>query len=198
MQQHRRWLLGLVVLSVVSGLAAVNPLRPSPLSEMELACVGTWTYLSPDHDAPTRVVYYFHEDRRATEEHYYLTSATPQTPRIRFHGRWHVERDGRLLVEPSRGVRGAAVQASGAIREALGDSERWARPVLTRIYRVKATEKASLTVECQRSGKNESMQIVMEPFDPKVHLSVAAQKPCSILTSRCPAIAVPPVAQLLL
>jgi hypothetical protein len=169
MQRQRRWLLSLASLAVLSGLAAINPLRRMPLSETESACVGTWTYLSPDRPAQTRIVYYFHDDRRATEEHYYLTSATPHTPRIRFHGRWHVEHD-RLLVEPSRGIRGATVSASGVIREALGDSERWARPVLSRIYRIKTTEPAALMVECQRSGKNETVQIVMEPFVPETHL----------------------------
>lgn len=171
MQRNRRWLWGLAFLSIVGSLAAVNPLRRSSLSETESACVGTWTYLGPDHTNATRIVYYFYDDRRATEEHYYLTGGRPGTPRIRFHGQWHVEHDGRLLVEPSRGVRGVAVQASGKVREALGDSERWARSVLTRIYHLKEIEPTALTVECQRSGKNETVQIVMEPFDPKTHLS---------------------------
>lgn len=177
MQRHRRWLFSLTILAVLSGLAAINPIRRTPLSELEAKCVGTWTYLSPDHSGVTRIVYHFHDDRRATEEHFYLTSATPKSPRITFHGTWSIDRDRRLVVEPSRGVRGATIRASGAIREALGDSERWARPVLTRFYQLKEAQAESLTVECQRSGKQETVQLVMERFDPHVHLQPAVPSP---------------------
>lgn len=176
MQANRRWWLSLIVLTGVCGLVAMRPLGRKPLSESEAACVGSWEYLSPDHDGPTLIAYHFRADRRVREEHYYLTSATPTVPRITMLGKWEVDRD-RLIVDRSRGVQGAVDQTSGLVRDALGDSERWARPVLTRFYKIKETATNSLTVECQRSEGKGSVEIVTTPFDAKAIPQKVPAKP---------------------
>lgn len=165
MRSERRWLWSLVVLAGVCGLVAMRPLGQKPLSPTESACVGSWEYLSPDHVGTMLIVYHFRNDRRVREEHYYLTSATPTVARITMLGRWSVDRE-RLIIERSRGMHGAMDQTSGWIRDALGDSERWARPVLTRFYTIKSTASDALTFQCQRSGGKGTADIVMRPFDP--------------------------------
>ncbi len=165
MQSSQRWLWSFIVIAGLCGLVAMRPLGHKPLSPLEEACVGRWEFLSPDHQAPTLMVYHFQADRRVREEHYYLTSATPTVPRITMLGQWSVE-GKRLTVDRSRGVTGALDHTRGWIRDALGDSERWARPVLTRFYQVQATSADSLTVTCQRSGGKGTVEIVMKPFDP--------------------------------
>src|SRR4051812_6801482 len=86
--------------SVATGLMLLK--RPDALSARERACVGSWAFISPDN-AMTRIVYQFDPDRRVREEHYYLSSATPGVPRITMLGQWHVEPDGRLIVESAGG-----------------------------------------------------------------------------------------------
>lgn len=165
MQSSSRWMWSGVVIALLCGLVAMRPLGHKPLSPIESACVGQWEFLSPDHNHPTLIVYHFQADRRVREEHYYLTSGRPTVPRITMLGQWFV--DGkRLTVDRSRGVTGALDQTRGWVRDALGDSERWPRPVLTRFYQVEATSADSLTVTCQRSGGKGTVEVVMRPFDP--------------------------------
>lgn len=161
--RSRLWAIVGMVLGVC-GLIAMRPLGRVPLSDKETACVGQWEFFSPDHAAATLIVYDFRKDRRVREEHYYLTSATPTVPRITMLGAWHVDGD-RLIIERSRGVTGMLDQGRGWVRDSLGDSERWPRPVATRFYRVKATSSDALTVECQRSGGAGTVEVVMKPFD---------------------------------
>ncbi len=162
---RRQGLWSGIFIGVVCGMVAMRPLGRTPLSPVETACLGQWEYLSPDHTAPTLIVYHFRENRRVCEEHYYLTSATPTVPRITMLGQWYADGD-RLIVDRSRGAIGALDQSRGWVRDALGDSERWPRPVLTRFYQIKSTATDALTVQCQRSGGKGNVEIVMRPFDP--------------------------------
>ena len=138
--------------------------RPAPLTPTEARCVGSWTYLSPDHAAKTRIVYRFGADRSVCEEHYYLTSAWPDVPRITMRGQWGVDASGRMTVEPSGGAAYLRDSLSGWLNEYLDDGRQaWPRPVLRRIYGVKSASTQGIQFEANRSGGGRT-RITMTPF----------------------------------
>jgi hypothetical protein len=143
--------------------------RPALLTGTESRCVGSWAYICPD--APTKrcVVYHFAADRRVREEHYYLSSAWPTVPRITMVGRWSIDKDGRMTVEPDQGISYVGHTMSGWLNEYFDNGRQaWERPILTRFYDVKSATNTGIHVECSRSGGGH-IQFTMLPFrgDPR-------------------------------
>ena len=127
------------------------------LTATEAACVGRWWYLDPDN-ANRLILFEFGDDRRAFEHHYYLSSATPELPRISMAGQWRVELDGQMVVEPSSGLTGIADFAASSIDEAIGTDANSLQPVLRQFYWVEAATPAAIDVRCSQG------QISMLPF----------------------------------
>jgi hypothetical protein len=159
-----RVLAFLVVAAIGLSISAALWKRPAPLNTTEAGCVGSWAYLSPDHRAPTQIVYHFHNDRNVVEEHFYLSSAYPTVPRLTFRGQWHIEPDGRLVVEPRTGLS----YAGDAVSEFLGESldngrQGWPRPVLTRFYSIKSVTDQGIEVQAGKSGGGQ-VELIMKPL----------------------------------
>ncbi len=151
----RRLPLGTVVAATFACVTAVALIlqRPDPLTPAELRCVGSWAYLSPDHAAKTRIVYHLAADRSVQEEHYYLTSAWPDVPRITMRGKWSIDSSGRLIVEPNDGISYVRDSVSGWLNEYFDNGRQsWPRPALRRIYDVKSVTSTGIHVETNRSG----------------------------------------------
>jgi hypothetical protein len=139
--------------------------RPDPLTPAEQRSVGSWAYLSPDHAAKTRIVYHFAGDRSVREEHYYLTSAWPDVPRITMRGKWGIDATGRMIVEPNDGISYVRDSASGWLNEYFDDGRQsWPRPALRRIYDVKSVTSKGILVETNRSGGGGRANVVMAPL----------------------------------
>ena len=162
--RHVRWWLlgGVLIVVMVAGLCAVIERRPAQLSAMEKLCVGSWSHRVPGDDA-TLIVYHFEGNGRAREEHYYLTSATPDTPGVTLVGRWWVESDGQLVVEASGGLTGMLDVASGYARDVFSDDQRFARPMLRRFYWIDQATEKELRVHANASGRGRD-DFVMRPF----------------------------------
>ena len=157
----RRFVIAVACVALVAtGLMLLNRRGIAALSATERPCVGSWAFISPDN-ATTRVVYQFDPDRRVREEHFYLSSATPGVPRITMLGQWHVESDGRLIVEPAAGLTGLADKVKGIARDALDDEGRIPRPILRRFYRLQGTTANQLTVTAGVGGGKPPVEIVM-------------------------------------
>jgi hypothetical protein len=136
--------------------------RLDPLTPAELRCVGSWAYLSPDHAAKTRIVYHLAGDRSVREEHYYLTSAWPDVPRITMRGKWSIDSSGRMIVEPNDGISYVRDSVSGWLNEYFDNGRQsWPRPALRRIYDVKSVTSNGIHVETNRSGGGGRTRITM-------------------------------------
>jgi hypothetical protein len=164
-RRKKRW-----PLLLIGGLAFVLLLAiaywltsPRELTATEENCVGSWCFPSADNPS-TLIVYHFLADGRAVEEHYYLTSATPTVPRLTMHGVWRIEKDGRLLVEPSKGIAGVITEASRQIRTLRGD-QRSDHPLHRRIYKFVSADDSGLKVlASRRVDSGEYEELVMEEF----------------------------------
>lgn len=147
-------------LAVVCGSLAVLILayfatrsRQPALTAPERLLVGSWAYISPDHKGKTAIVYHFGDNRQVREEHYYLTSASPTVPRTTMVGRWSVDKDSRLTVEPNSGLSYACDSMRGWLNEYFDNGiQAWSRPILTRLYDVRSTASSGIQVDCNRSG----------------------------------------------
>lgn len=140
--------------------------KPRELTPTEKSCVGSWCFTSADNPS-TLIVYHFLANGRAVEEHYYLTSATPNVPRLTMHGVWRIEKDGRLLVERSSGIAGVFTEASRQMRSLRGD-RRYEHRMLRRIYKFVSVDDGGLKVLDSRrvdSGEYEEVELVMLPFN---------------------------------
>ncbi len=165
MKRTYRWGLALAA-ALAFCVVACFVTRPYfvSLTAAERLMVGSWTYISPDHAAKTMIVYHFAADRRVLEEHYYLTSASPTIPRISMAGKWNVDQDGRLTVEPDSGLWYARDSLSGWLNEYFDDGRQaWVKPILTRFYRIKSANRHGIQVDCSRSGGGQT-SISMLPF----------------------------------
>jgi hypothetical protein len=157
-------LIGVVALSVV--VFAGNSVLGRGLTGRERALVGTWSFFEPD-DPHVRIVYRFHPNGRATEEHYDLKSARPTVPTIRMEGVWHVESDGTLVAEAATGPVGWWLEAARWGRETAGQPGNSHR-MLRRFYRDTRVDEAGLHARVSRSsrsGKSQTVELVMEPVD---------------------------------
>jgi hypothetical protein len=147
-------------------LGANHLSRHRPLTTTELKCVGSWCFRMPETPS-TLQVYHFADNGRVLEEHYYLTSATPTIPRLKMHGVWQVEQDGRLIVERARGVNGAILEVTRQARNLAGQ-EQYDFGILRRFYKVRRVEPGRLTVQDNlmvAPGQYELVELVMLPFD---------------------------------
>lgn len=134
------------------------------LTAPESRLVGSWAYISPDHKGRTAIVYYFGANRQVREEHYHLTSASPTVPRTTMVGRWSVDKDNRLTVEPNSGVAYAGDSMCGWLNEYFDNGEQaWSRPILTRIYDVRSATTSGIQVDWNRSGGGRT-SVTMLPF----------------------------------
>ena len=150
-------LFGAILL--LTTLAAVfNGLSQRGLSTTEQQYVGTWTFLSPEKPT-TRIVYHFDPHGQATEEHFYLTSATPDVPQLTMYGAWRVERDGQLVVEQSGGITGLANEASRQLRSMAGRPSSQFR-ILRRTYRLTAMDSDVLHFVVNRRGETGEYELV--------------------------------------
>ena len=158
---RKRWIV-LAIMTLVMVVMVVVAAIPSKLSVAESQCVGSWAFTEAD-DLDVQIVYHLHADRRAVEEHYYLSSASPQVPRLTFRGRWDVDSSGRLTVQPSTRFHYAGDALSGYIGSFIDNSRQaWARPVLTRFYRIEAARDDGLDLRASRDGKE--VRIRMLPY----------------------------------
>lgn len=166
-RQRKATRIAACILLATCGLsiaACVALAHHAPLSATEVACVGSWTYLSPDSSSPTRIVYHFGSDRSVREEHFYLTSAYPDVPRITMRGQWRVDADGRMTVEPSTGIS----YVSDLLSKTLGDhfdngKEGWARPILRRFYKITSVTNRGIQATAAGSGGTQ-IELKMEPL----------------------------------
>ncbi len=157
------WILGGVVLTLTL-LGVWHLFSHRSLTPMEKRLVGAWSFPRPG-DPSTLHVYRFRDDGRVVEEHYYLTSATPTTPRLRMHGVWRIESDGRLVVERPEGMDGAMVEVSRQIRNFGGD-QKYDHPLLRRTYKLITADATRLTFRHRRlldSGQYEEAELMMVP-----------------------------------
>jgi hypothetical protein len=160
----RRWILGgfvpAVALLVACGVASHRNLTPT-----ERQCVGSWSFTLTEHPT-TLFVYHFHDDGHVTEEHYYLTSADPTSPRLRMRGVWRVESDGRLIVDRPGGIDGVLTEAARRIQRLCGRRE-FEHRLCRRIYKLVSAETAALTCLANRQtepGQYAEVELVMQPF----------------------------------
>jgi hypothetical protein len=163
-RRMRRWILGglvpAVALLVACGVAGHRKLTPT-----ERQCVGSWSF-TLDEQPATLFVYRFHDDGRVTEEHYYLTSANPTSPRLRMHGVWRIESDGRLIVDRPGGIDGVLTEAARRIQRLCGRRE-YEHRLCRRIYKLVSADAATLSCLVNRrteSGQYEETELVMKPF----------------------------------
>jgi hypothetical protein len=147
---------------VVAGAVVLQ--RPTPLTPTEVGCVGSWAFISPDHPGETCIVYHLAGDRSVREEHYYLTSAWPGVPRITTRGKWGIDANGRLTVEPNDGILYVRDLASGWLNHYFDDGRQaWPCPALTRFYDVKSVTRKGIQLEADRSAGGRT-KITMAPF----------------------------------
>lgn len=166
-RKRGRLLLWAVVAATFACVAAgvVFWRRPAPLTPTELRCVGSWAYLSPDHAGKTCIVYHFADDRSVREEHYYLTSAWPDVPRITMRGKWSIDASGRIVVEPNDGPAYVRDSISGWLDEYFDDGRQgWPRPALTRFFDVKSATHEGIQVETNLSGGRGRATLTMAPY----------------------------------
>lgn len=166
MKKTHRFGLAALVATLAFCVLAYLAIRPqfSSLTKAESVIVGSWAYISPDHKGKTAIVYHFAADRRVREEHYYLTSAWPNVPRMTMVGKWSVDKDGRLTVEPDSGLSYVQNSMSGWLNEYFDDGRQaWAKPILTRFYRIKSATINGIQVDCNLSGGRPT-SISMLPF----------------------------------
>lgn len=158
-------LVGVMALSVIA--FAGSSVFGRGLSEREWALVGSWTFFRPDNP-DVRIVYRFHRNGRATEEHYYLKSAQPTVPTTRMEGVWHVESDGTLVAEAATGPLGWWLETARWGRETAGQPGNGHR-MLRRFYRDTHVDEVGLHTRVSRqsaAGKSELVEIVMERVGP--------------------------------
>ncbi len=170
-------MLGCIAVAVTL-LVGFRPANHRKLTPAEEKCVGSWSFKELGHPS-TLFVYHFSNDGRAVEEHYYLTSATPTKPRLKMYGVWHVERDGRLVVEPAPGATGAMVEASRMIKN-LGGNNEYDFPILRRFYKIVSitpSELKFLVSRKQENGKYGPAELSMTPF---TGVPVVKPKPSSL------------------
>jgi hypothetical protein len=152
-----------IVAVLVLAYFATRPYRAA-LTASESLLVGSWGYISPDHKGRTAVVYHFGANRHVREEHYYLTSASPTVPRTTMVGRWSVDKDNRLTVEPNSGLSYAGDSMCGWLNEYFDNGKQaWSRPILTRFYDVRSAASSGIQVDCNRSGGGRT-SITMLPY----------------------------------
>lgn len=138
--------------------------RTTPLTPTEVRCVGSWAFISPDHRGKTCIVYHLASDRSVQEEHYYLTSAWPDVPRITARGKWGIDANGRMKVEPNGGISYVRDVVSGWLNHCFDDGRQaWPRPALTRFYDVKSVTTKSIQMEANSSA-GRRQDISMVPF----------------------------------
>jgi hypothetical protein len=138
--------------------------RPTPLTPMEVRCVGSWAFISPEHPGKTCIVYHLASDRSIQEEHYCLTSAWPNVPRITTRGKWGIDKNGRLTVEPNGGMLYVRDVLSGWLNHYFDDGQHaWPSPALTRFYDVKSVMNESIQLEASSSAVGRK-EITMVPF----------------------------------
>jgi hypothetical protein len=157
------WTILAGVIACVAVGITVFP-RPAPLTATEAGCVGSWAYMSPDNAGTTCIVYHFASDRSVREEHYYLNSAWPTVPRITMLGKWSIDANSRMTIEPRGGISYVRDSMSGWLNEYFDDGrEGWARPALTRFYDVQSVTNEAIQVEANR-GDGGRQQFLMLPF----------------------------------
>jgi hypothetical protein len=149
--------LGLAAVVAMLAVCVLTYLFTRPhfaaLNATESLMVGSWAFVSLDHKGKTIIVYHFAADRRIREEHYYLTSASPNVPRISMVGKWRVDTHGRLTVEPNSGFPYVRDSMSGWLNEYFDDGRQaWTQPILTRFYKVQSATSSGIQVDCNLSG----------------------------------------------
>ncbi|MBD3673037.1 MAG: hypothetical protein HUJ26_05880 [Planctomycetaceae bacterium] len=164
-KKHRFGLAALVAMLALCVVAYLT-IRPhsASLTKAESAIVGSWAFISPNHKGKTVIVYHFDDDRHVREEHYHLTSAWPTVPRMTMVGKWSVDKDGRLTVEPDSGLPYMRASMSGWLNEFFDNGRQaWEKPILTRFYTIQLADSDGIQVDFPVSGGGQT-SICMLPF----------------------------------
>lgn len=161
-RRHRLLIGSVAVLLAVIALLTWQIAQQRSLSPLEQACVGRWIF-PPDDDAKhLRKVYDLRADGQVREEHYYLSSATPDVPRLIMYGRWRVEPDRTLVVERAGGLSGLASEGTRRMRSLLGEKQ-FEFPLLRRFYKVQQTGTDGLVVTASSKDGPTTLTLVPSP-----------------------------------
>lgn len=161
-RRHRLLLGSIAVLLAVIALLTWQITQQRSLSPLEQACVGRWSF-PPDDDAKhVRKVYDLRADGQVREEHYYLSSATSNVPRLIMYGRWRVEPDRTLVVERAGGMSGLASEVTRRMRTLLGERQ-FEFPLLRRFYKVQQTGTDGLVVTASSQDGPKTLTLLPSP-----------------------------------
>lgn len=168
LHMKKRQYLGLAVVCATLAVLVLAYFATRPhqaaLTAAESSLVGSWAYISPDHKGRTAIIYHFDANRHVREEHYHLASASPTVPRTTMVGRWSVDKDYRLTVEPNSGLSYASDSMCGWLNEYFDNGKQaWSKPILTRFYDVTSAASSGIQVDCNRSGGGRT-SITMLPY----------------------------------
>lgn len=161
-RRHRVLIGSVVVLLAIIALLTWQLGQPRSLSPLEQACVGRWSFPLDDEAKPVRKVYDLQADGQVREEHYYLSSATPEVPRLIMYGRWRVEPDRTLVVERAGGLSGLASEVTRRMRNLLGERQ-FQFPLLRRFYQVQQTGTDGLVVTASSQDGPTTLTLVPSP-----------------------------------
>jgi hypothetical protein len=79
-------------------------------------------------------------------------------------GRWSVDKDNQLTVEPNSGLSYASDSMCSWLNEYFDNGKQaWSKPILTRFYDVTSAASSGIQVDCNRSGGGRT-SITMLPY----------------------------------